>query len=472
MSVQALAIAATAVLGVVMLAASAWRILNPWIITRPLKVDGSGRKLPPGSFGWPFFGEMKEFLQCFKNDKPDQFVKVREDRYGKGGLYTTSMFGVPSIMATRPEVLKFVLKRDDLFGPGWPSLSKIMGPTAVVSVTGEFHRTLRRYLFDAVASPEGMAKALPRLDEAVRTVLKEWADQGNVNIRECTRKLTFNVIATNFLSLKPSPELELIEKDYSGFMLGIRALPIYLPGTAHYTAVNCRRRLGARFQALINTRRVSNECHSDFLQSLMEARDSAGMPLTDEQLKDNLVALMLAGYESSAYTMMWTLILLAKHPQCLTKLREEHLHIKMRIGERQLTLEVIDETLRLVNVAPMLFRTVLQDVDFSGYRFPKGWRVLPWLRAPHMDPEYFPQPEKFIPERWDDKNVKFEAFRPFGGGARTCVGNDFARLQVSVFLHHVSVGYKWALLNPDAKVDHLPHPKPVDGGPMNFAVLV
>ncbi|KAL3685739.1 hypothetical protein R1sor_003761 [Riccia sorocarpa] len=132
---------------------------------------------------------------------------------------------------------------------------------------------------------------------------------------------------------------------------------------------------------------------------------------------------------------------------------------------------VIDETLRLVNVAPMLFRTVLQDVDFSGYRFPKGWKVMPWLRAPHMDAEYFPQPEKFIPERWDDKNVNFEAFRPFGGGARTCVGNKFARLQVSVFLHHVSVGYKWTLLNPDAKMQHLPHPKPVDGGPMNFAVL-
>ncbi|KAL2653766.1 hypothetical protein R1flu_021894 [Riccia fluitans] len=481
MNVQAVAVVIAAVLGVATLLACTCSFLYSWFIVRPLKLHPSGQRLPPGSVGWPLFGEMREFLQCFKNEKPDQFVKIREKRYGTGGLYTTSMFGVPSIMATTPDMLKFVLKRDDLFGPGWPSLSKIMGPAAVVSVTGELHKTLRRYLFDAIASPEGMVKALPRLDEAMRTNLKEWADQGNVNIRECTRKLTFHVIAANFLNLKPSPELQLMEKDYIGFMIGIRALPLYLPGTAHYTAVNCRRRLSARFQALINHRRSSKEYQGDFLQSLMDARDPDGLPLTDEQLKDNLVALMLAGYESSAYIMMWTLILLAKHPQCLSKLREEHVHIKRRIGESQLTLEdtrdmiytqmVIDETLRLVNVAPMLFRTVLQDVDFNGYRIPKGWRVMPWLRAPHMDPQYFPQPEKFNPERWNDKNVKSEAFRPFGGGARTCVGNAFARLQVSVFLHHVSVGYKWALLNPDAKIDHLPHPKPVDGGPMFFSAL-
>ncbi|BBM99983.1 protein MpKAOL2 [Marchantia polymorpha subsp. ruderalis] len=476
------AIAVSAVLGAATVLLLCTRdFLSYWLYVRPLKLNATGSKLPPGSLGWPFFGEMRDFLKCFKNQKPDLFVQAREDRYGKAGLYTTSMFGVPSIMATKTETLRFLLKRDDVFGPGWPSMSAIMGKHSVVSVTGELHKSLRRYLFDAISSPQGMRLAIPHLDASMRSNLKQWADQGSINIRECTRNLTFYNIVDNFLSMKPSPEVDAIQRDYGMYMDGIRAIPVYLPGTAHYRAANSRRRLKGRFQEIIDTRRAANVHHNDFLQSLMDARSADGEPLTDEQLTDNLISLMLAGYESSAYSMMWVLILLAKHPECLAKLRAEHNHIKERIGESQLSLEdtnsmkythkVIDETLRLVNVAPMVFRTVLQDVTYKGYLIPKGWKVMPWLRAPHMDPDCFPEPERFNPDRWDAKDVNHEAFNPFGGGIRTCVGNQFARLQVSMFLHHLSLGYRWELLNPDAKVDHLPHPRPSDGGPMVFSTL-
>ncbi|KAF5933625.1 hypothetical protein HYC85_029796 [Camellia sinensis] len=131
------------------------------------------------------------------------------------------------------------------------------------------------------------------------------------------------------------------------------------------------------------------------------------------------------------------------------------------VSEMKYTNKVVEETLRLANISPFLFCSGDEEVEFQGYIIPKGWKLLLWLRYNHSNSEYFMDPLCYNPDRWN-KPAKPGTFQVFGGGSRSCVGNMLSRTELAIFLHHLVVGYKWELINPDAKIDYLPHPKPID----------
>ncbi|OMO73160.1 Cytochrome P450 [Corchorus olitorius] len=126
------------------------------------------------------------------------------------------------------------------------------------------------------------------------------------------------------------------------------------------------------------------------------------------------------------------------------------------------TREVIDETLRIRTNIFGLFREATKDIELNGYLIPKGWKVLVWHSAIHMDPEIYSNPKEFLPSRWDDLRPKAGTFQPFGAGSKTCPGADLAKLEISVFLHYFLLNYKLEQLNPGGPVDYLPSPDPVD----------
>lgn len=132
------------------------------------------------------------------------------------------------------------------------------------------------------------------------------------------------------------------------------------------------------------------------------------------------------------------------------------------IREIEYLSKVIDETLRLITFSLMVFREAKTDVKISGYTIPKGWKVLAWFRSIHLDPEIYPNPKEFDPSRWDDYNAKAGTFLPFGAGSRLCPGNDLAKLEISIFLHHFLLNYQLERLNPESKIRYLPHTRPHD----------
>lgn len=124
--------------------------------------------------------------------------------------------------------------------------------------------------------------------------------------------------------------------------------------------------------------------------------------------------------------------------------------------------KVIDETLRIVSFSFVAFRQAAVDVNINGYIIPKGWKVQLWYRNVNLDPEVYSEPKKFDPSRWDGLVPRAGTFLPFGGGSRLCPGNDLAKLEISVFLHHFLLDYQLKRINPNSPVRYLPHCRPVD----------
>jgi len=208
-------------------------------------------------------------------------------------------------------------------------------------------------------------------------------------------------------------------------------------------------------------------------------KNEEGNQLTDAEVVDNIVSFVVAGYESTSLGTMWALYHLSKSPEALQKLREENAAIKGTKGEfitmediskLKYTAKVVEETIRMANIAPILFRVAKRDVEYEGYMIPEGWQVLVWIRSLHTDPKNFEDPLCFNPDRWN-QTVKPGAFQAFGGGPRICAGNMLARIQLTIILHHLSLGYRWKLVNDETKMEYLPHPKPIDGAAMEFHAI-
>ncbi|KAK2406183.1 beta-amyrin 11-oxidase [Trifolium repens] len=124
--------------------------------------------------------------------------------------------------------------------------------------------------------------------------------------------------------------------------------------------------------------------------------------------------------------------------------------------------QVINEVLRCANIAFSTFREATSDININGYLIPKGWRVLIWARAIHMDSMYYPNAEEFNPSRWDNYTAKPGTFLPFGGGSRLCPGGDLVKLETAIFLHYFLLNYRLERVNPECHVTSLPVSKPID----------
>jgi cytochrome P450 len=213
-------------------------------------------------------------------------------------------------------------------------------------------------------------------------------------------------------------------------------------------------------------RRASDDPGTDLLGMLLSARDDTGRGMTDRQLRDEMVTLLLAGHDTTALTLTWAWALLARDTQV-----EQRLHASIRsvLGQRPPTVadvpalkyaeHVITETLRLCPTAWLIGREALCDTEIGGQRVPKGTTVLmaPWVL--HRDPRFFDEPEAFRPERWADglaERLPHFAYMPFGGGQRVCIGASFALLEATLLLTLIAQRFRLELVDPSRAVEPWP----------------
>lgn len=179
--------------------------------------------------------------------------------------------------------------------------------------------------------------------------------------------------------------------------------------------MQCRQKLNAFFREVLEARKNVDKC-DDLMSGLMHIEDEQGKKLSDEEVVDNIVSLVMAGYESTTSAIMWATYHLAKSPATLAKLRDENIALVKSKGGSTLasltitrddipkmkyTTKVVEETIRMANISSMVYRVANKDVEYHGYTIPKGWPVLVWLRSLHTDPSYYQDPLTFNPDRWD-----------------------------------------------------------------------
>jgi cytochrome P450 len=198
---------------------------------------------------------------------------------------------------------------------------------------------------------------------------------------------------------------------------------------------------------------------------LMLARDEAGQPMSERQIRDEVITMLLAGHETTALTLSWAWYLLGLHPAVDAQLAEE---VHTVVGGRSPTVDdlprlrfteqVVSEVLRLYPPAYAIGRQALADCEIGGYLVRAGTTVYvsPWVM--HQDPRWFDDPQAFRPERWAGglaKDLRRFVYMPFGGGPRVCIGNRFAMMEAVLILATVAQQFRLA-----SQTDRPVQPKP------------
>jgi (+)-abscisic acid 8'-hydroxylase len=201
--------------------------------------------------------------------------------------------------------------------------------------------------------------------------------------------------------------------------------------------------------------------------------------LTQEQIADNIIGVLFAAQDTTASCLTWILKYLHDDQKLLEAVKaeqkaiyEENSREKKPLTWRQtrnmpLTHKVIVESLRMASIISFTFREAVVDVEYKGYLIPKGWKVMPLFRNIHHNPKYFSNPEVFDPSRFE-VNPKPNTFMPFGSGVHACPGNELAKLQILIFLHHLVSNFRWEVKGGEKGIQYSPFPIPQNGLPATF----
>jgi cytochrome P450 len=204
---------------------------------------------------------------------------------------------------------------------------------------------------------------------------------------------------------------------------------------------------------IIARRRKAESDSGDLLSMLMQVRDEDGDHMTDKQLRDEVMTFLLAGHETTALTLSWTWHLLGQNPEAEAKLHEELDRVlegrELNFSDLQklpYTERVIKESMRLYPPAWGVARTVIKEFELGGYKIPPGANVVMSTWVMHRDPRYFPEPDRFDPDRWlPEKSQKLPKFAyfPFGGGPRQCIGAAFAMMEATLLLATIAQRFQF-----------------------------
>jgi cytochrome P450 len=298
-----------------------------------------------------------------------------------------------------------------------------------------------------------------------RRLLGSWRGGAEVNIADAMTHLILDIVGTTLFGVElAGQEAELrravrtLSEVFMGEMNALLPLPDWLPLPAKRRKRAAIRFLDRFIRDIIRRRRASGEDRGDLLSMLLLAVDEEGdgRGMTDEQARDEAMTLFNAGHDSTAAGLAWIWYLVARHPGVQARILDE---LDRTLGQRPATLEdlprlayaerVVKESLRLYPPTWALFtREALADVEVGGYRLPKGSWVFTSLHALHRDPRWFPEPERFDPDRFAPGKVEqipSFAYLPFGAGPHGCIGNTFATTEMVLILVTVLQQFRVAL---------------------------
>jgi cytochrome P450 len=360
----------------------------------------------------------------------------------------------PVYLLNHPDYIRDVLvthNRIFMKGEGLQRAKRLLGEGLLTS-EGEFHLRQRRLAQPAFHRQRIAGYATTMVEYAVR-LRDEWQPGEARDVAREMMRLTLAIAGKTLFDADVEGEadeigkaltttFELFNRMTLPFAQFLERLP--LPATKRFQ--KARERLDATIYRIINERRTSGEDRGDLLSMLIAARDEEGdgTGMTDEQLRDEAMTIFLAGHETTANALTWTWYLLSQHPEVEARF---HAEVDQALGGRLPSAEdyprlrytemVLAESMRMYPPAWTIGRRALKDYAIGGYLIPARSILLMSQYVMHHNPEYFPDPFRFDPERWTPEakelRPKFSYF-PFGGGPRLCIGEHFAWMEGALVL--------------------------------------
>ena len=373
--------------------------------------------------------------------RPTAFMERCRRRYGK--RFTIRMLATePFVMISDPDELKqvFTAPPEVLHpGEGAKILEPIVGPNSILLLDEKPHLSQRRLLLPAFHG-ERMDQLESVVTETARREIAGWPSGETTPLHPLLQGLTMEVILRAVFGLEAGSRLDNLRETLTE-MLDFGLNPISLLPPAQRAPfgrgpwgrfLRVRARADELIYAELSERRNDGD-GADILASLLGASHEDGSPMSDEEIHDELLTLLVAGHETTATSLSWALERLQNSPRVLARLVEE-----IDAGEEGYLDAAIRETLRrrpvLTNAAP---RSVKAPIEIGGISYPPGVHLIPSAWLVQHDPDIYPDPYEFRPERFLDQDPGTYTWIPFGGGRRRCIGANFALMEMRIVLREL-----------------------------------
>ena len=427
--------------------------------TYPQTISPSDQpKSIPLTKGLPLVGSLPQLIK-----NPFGYLKQARENYGD--IYNLNLGISKMLIVNHPRQMQHILvdnaQNYRKGGAMWDAVRAMLGNGLVVS-EGSFWMRQRRMM-----NPQFHRQRLAALNDlmvsAITEALDTWEKSANgsdFNVASAFSELTMKVITrTLFGTGLSTEEMDRVSKamnyalTYIIQAIVLNSLPSWMPAPGKKEFEQSIKQIDDTVYRIIADSRKDNGESNHLMAMLLDmVDDETGEGMTDQQLRDEVTTLFLAGYETTSIALSWAFDLLTHHPDVMEKLQAE---VDSAIGDRLPTFAdlmklpysrmILQETLRIRPAAWQLPRTAIEDDELDGYRIPAGTTITGLIYMCHYHPEEWDNPEVFDPERFQpdrsEKRHKF-AYMPFGAGQRKCIGMDFALMEGQLALAMVAQRYK------------------------------
>ena len=394
--------------------------------------------------------------------KGDSIRYLSECARDYGDIVFFRFLGVPACFVNRPDCIESVLvtqANNFVKSKDYRAMRRVLGSGLLLS-EGEFWRRQRKLIQPAFHQAR-IAAYSEIMTGHTRRMLASWSDGQTLDIHEAMMHLTLGIVAKTLFDADISREAEEVDAALVVLMnkflrqAGLALLlPSWVPLPTSRLLQRAVGRLDKVIYGIIERRRSSGQMSGDLLSVFLQVQDEEGVGMTDRQLHDEIMTLFLAGHETTANVLSWTWFLLGRNPEAEEKLAEE---LKRVLGGRiptpadlprlVYTDMLLRESMRLYPPVWVIGRRALAPFRLGEYELPANTNVLISQLILHRDARYFPEPEKFDPDRWSANDPRAAslprfAYFPFGGGPRVCIGAGFAMMEAVLLLATIAQQFR------------------------------
>ncbi|MEU7768578.1 cytochrome P450 [Nocardia sp. NPDC049190] len=398
---------------------------------------------------------------AFQRD-PFAYLAKAFERYGN--VVRVPVLGMPMVVINHPDDVKKVLQDNHVDFDKDAKIFELVSPLlgdGLISVVGGASWMSRRRLLQPAFHRKRIEDMTQVMSAHTEDMLQRWSGfaSGGTDIdvgREMSN-LTLRIVARTLFAIDIGADgqthpyaqaLDVFMKELSAY-LKFPLVPLRVPTPSHRRFwKNLRIMDGFVYDMIGRYRAGTAEDQGDLLYMLINAQDAdTGEKMNDRQLRDEISSFLFAGHETSANALTWTIQMLTEHPDVESRLRAE---IDSVLGDREPTMAdlpkltylaaVVNENMRINPPIWQVMRNARVDNELGGYRIPAGSNVFWSPYLVHRNPDFWPEPEKFDPDRFAPdiaRSIHKGAYIPFSAGPRICIGNTFALTEIQLILTRI-----------------------------------
>ncbi|XP_065877600.1 cytochrome P450 716B1-like isoform X3 [Euphorbia lathyris] len=436
----------------------------------------SSKRVPPGSLGLPIIGQSLSLLRAMKQNTAEAWLIERIRKYGP--VSKMNVFGTPSVFLHGQAANKFMYTSHDSFLSNQQpsSIRRILGERNIFELTGHDHKRVRGALVSFL-KPEVLKQYVGRMDEDIRSeISKHWQDKQKISVMPFIKTLTFNIMSSLIMGIEQGSRRDRLKQHFHHILDGLLSVPINLPFTNFNRSLKARVEIRDLLMELVHEKRAALDQQKaspqqDLLTCLINLRnDDNSAMFSDEEIVDNAVLTIFAGYDTNSILLTFLIRLLASDASIHANILQEQEEIakSKALGElltwddlirMKYTWSVAMETLRMYPPGLLHIRKVMKDIEYEGFLIPKGWQLTVAPFMTHMDDSIFPNASEFDPAHFQKQaSIPPYSFTTFGGGPRICPGNEFAKIETLVTIHYLVTRFSWKLSSPDVSFSRDPFP--------------